>query len=213
MFELLLTGLYIGVLHILSAPDHLAALIPLGLVDKKRSWKVGILWGLGHFIGLLVIGVLLFFFKNWINLEGLSHYGFLYVGFLLIFIGFWVIYRGRETSFAKDTEHKYSHLSKISFGVGILHGLLGYSHIYTLAPTLSMNDADYFAYFGGVSVGGFITVLGISLLIYFAPEKLTRNNGIYQKVARISGIIAIVMGVIVIIMFLAGTHSFHLHAH
>lgn len=213
MFELLFTGLYIGALHILSAPDHLGALIPLGLVDKKSSLRVGVLWGLGHLIGLLVIGILLFFFKNWINLEGLSHYGFLYVGFLLIFIGLWVIYRSRKSSFAKDTSHKHSHLSKISLGVGLLHGLLGYSHIYTLAPTLSMNDMDYFAYFGGVSVGGFIAVLGISLLIYFAPEKLTQNNRLYQKIAKISGVIAVVMGVIVIVMFFTDTHSLHMHHH
>ena len=49
---LVVSGLLAGSMHVVSGPDHLVALAPLALHDKKRAYGVGALWGLGHGVGV-----------------------------------------------------------------------------------------------------------------------------------------------------------------
>ena len=60
----LIFGFFAASLHVLSGPDHLAAIAPLALHVRFRTWMVGMLWGAGHLIGMLVIGTLFFYFKE-----------------------------------------------------------------------------------------------------------------------------------------------------
>jgi len=53
---LALAGVAAGVVHVLSGPDHLAAIAPYAVTDKTRSWKTGVRWGLGHSTGVLGVG-------------------------------------------------------------------------------------------------------------------------------------------------------------
>src|SRR5688572_3654911 len=57
MFAALLAGLAAGLIHVLSGPDHLAAVAPLA-GGRGRSWRAGFLWGLGHSGGVLAVGLL-----------------------------------------------------------------------------------------------------------------------------------------------------------
>lgn len=46
-----------GIVHILTGPDHLSALATLSAnVDKSLAFWYGIRWGIGHSIGLIVVG-------------------------------------------------------------------------------------------------------------------------------------------------------------
>lgn len=209
MFELLLTGLYLGGVHIFSAPDHLAAIVPLSLMDKKRSWRVGLLWGLGHLIGLIVLGSLLFYFKSLIDLHILEHYGMLYIAVLLLLVGIWIVYKSRNINLLQ-TNKAHSHLSKVTIGTGIVHGFAGFSHIYTLAPTLSMNDVAFFSYFGGFAIGSIFSALLLTYLLCFIPERITSKQSIYQKLIFWSGILTIILGLILIVLFFNGI-SPHIH--
>ena len=38
---LALAGLVAGAVHVLSGPDHLAAIAPYAVADKARSWRTG----------------------------------------------------------------------------------------------------------------------------------------------------------------------------
>jgi len=53
----ILTGLLAGGVHVLSGPDHLAAVAPLAVQDRS-AWRSGLRWGLGHSSGVLLVGVL-----------------------------------------------------------------------------------------------------------------------------------------------------------
>lgn len=58
MFFLILQGL--GVVHVLTGPDHLSALATLSAVsDFCSSFFLGVRWGMGHSTGLLLVGVIL----------------------------------------------------------------------------------------------------------------------------------------------------------
>ena len=79
-----LTGLAASSLHVISGPDHLAAVTPLAIENRKKSWLVGFSWGLGHTLGVFIIGILFILFKDFIPVEALSTYSEQIVGILLI---------------------------------------------------------------------------------------------------------------------------------
>ena len=58
MFIVAFTGLINGITHVLSGPDHLAAIAPLAVRARKKSWIPGMRWGIGHSTGVAVIGLL-----------------------------------------------------------------------------------------------------------------------------------------------------------
>ena len=57
MFAAALAGLTAGLIHVLSGPDHLAAVAPLAN-DRSRAWRTGFLWGLGHSGGVFAVALL-----------------------------------------------------------------------------------------------------------------------------------------------------------
>ena len=64
--ELMYTGILMGILHVITGPDHLASLATLSASAKPNSssrmggsFVLGVKWGVGHSIGLLVVGGIL----------------------------------------------------------------------------------------------------------------------------------------------------------
>ncbi len=88
-----LTGFIASVAHVATGPDHLAAVTPLAIDSRKKSWIVGLLWGLGHTVGMLLIGLLFILFKELLPIEAISEYSDTVIGFLLIGIGSWALLR------------------------------------------------------------------------------------------------------------------------
>ncbi len=88
-----LTGITAAIVHVLSGPDHLAAVTPIVFDTKKKHWQIGLAWGTGHVIGMLLIGGLFYWFKEYIPVEKISAYGEKFVGIILIGIGLWAFYR------------------------------------------------------------------------------------------------------------------------
>jgi hypothetical protein len=57
---LLVTGIALGVLHVLTGPDHLSAIATLSVnVSCCTAFGLGVRWGIGHSTGLLVVGIIL----------------------------------------------------------------------------------------------------------------------------------------------------------
>lgn len=88
-----LTGFIASIAHVATGPDHLAAVTPLAIDSRKKSWIVGLLWGLGHTIGMLLIGLLFVIFKELLPIEAISRHSDTVIGFLLIGIGSWALLR------------------------------------------------------------------------------------------------------------------------
>ena len=86
---LALAGLVAGVVHVLSGPDHLAAIAPYAVADRARSWRTGVRWGLGHSAGVLGVGLLVLVGRHALPLEALSAHSELGVGLALLAIGIW----------------------------------------------------------------------------------------------------------------------------
>lgn len=93
------TGVGLGVVHVLTGPDHLSALATLSAVsDFCTSFCLGVRWGLGHSTGLLLVGVILILRdynkdpaeddSRVIDVpDGVSHFFESLVGVFMLFLG------------------------------------------------------------------------------------------------------------------------------
>jgi len=99
-------GIIAAILHVISGPDHLAAVTPFAIESKKKAWKVGLFWGIGHLLGMLSIGVLFLMFKDLIPIEKISTHSEKLVGFILIGLALWIFFK----IFKDEKQHEHTHV-------------------------------------------------------------------------------------------------------
>ncbi len=117
-----LTGFAASIAHVVTGPDHLAAVSPLAIDSRKKSWLIGFSWGLGHTVGMLLIGLLFVLFRGVLPVEEIADYSDTIIGFLLIGIGCWAIARiyirhnhgSRPHAHFHTKPHLYPHIHKHS---------------------------------------------------------------------------------------------------
>src|SRR5262245_14329982 len=86
-----ITGLIVGIQHVWSGPDHLAAIAPLAVRRPARAWVPGLRWGLGHSAGVAVSGVRSLWLRHRLPINLLSSWGERLVGVMLLAIGAWAL--------------------------------------------------------------------------------------------------------------------------
>lgn len=82
IFRLVTTGLSFGMIHVLSGPDHLSALVSLSVNGSCNSFCLGIQWGLGHSTGLILTALL--FASGLIDLAQFATFGEPLVGIFMV---------------------------------------------------------------------------------------------------------------------------------
>jgi hypothetical protein len=211
---LALAGLAAGVVHVLSGPDHLAAIAPYAVTDKSRSWTTGVRWGLGHSTGVLGVGLLVLLARHAVPVDALSAHSELAVGLVLLAIGVWGIRGawGRQAHAGPPShQHRHSHNghAHAAMAVGTLHGLAGSSHLLGIVPALALpSDAAAVAYllcFGAGSVaamGGFASVIG-----WIAGRPGTSGAGAQRALLGVSAVVATAVGAFWIVSSLQLTPS------
>ena len=194
---LALAGLVAGAVHVLSGPDHLAAIAPYALADKARSWRTGVRWGLGHSAGVLAIGLLVLLTRQALPVEALSARSELGVGLVLVGIGIWGIRAAlfRRNGPARGTRHRHVH-GRAAFAVGTLHGLAGSAHLLGILPALALpSDAVASAYllcFGTgsvVAMGGFASAIG-----WIAGRPGVSGAGLQRTLLGLCSLTAVAVG-------------------
>ncbi|MFA6403349.1 MAG: hypothetical protein WCX31_17255 [Salinivirgaceae bacterium] len=204
----LFAGFGTSVLHVISGPDHLAAVTPLALSSRLKSWFVGLFWGLGHVFGALIIGGLFILMRGLIPIDSISEYSEQLVGIILIAIGIWALWKIRH----KDHhQHKYE-LSKSktmisALSIGIVHGLAGVSHIIGILPTLALpTRADAVFYLTGFTFGTIITMVTYSFILGLITHKtvVLQKHSFYKRINAVGGIFAIAVG-----LYWIGTTWYH----
>ena len=78
----MLTGCLLGLVHVLSGPDHLSALASLSVNGSFQSFCLGVQWGFGHSTGLILTALL--FSTGWIDLGAFAKYGEPVVGVFMV---------------------------------------------------------------------------------------------------------------------------------
>ena len=176
MLIYLLTGLAASSLHVISGPDHLAAVTPLAIESKRKSWIVGFSWGLGHTIGVFIIGILFILFKDIIPVEAISGYSEQIVGIMLILIGLWIFYRIFSKKPGRKIETRKNDVWT-ALGIGVLHGVAGVSHLIGILPSLALpTKADSASYIIGFGVGTIITMVAYSAIMGLMSQSAAKRN-------------------------------------
>ena len=82
-----MTGLSLGMLHVLAGPDHLSALATLSVGNSWKAMTLGIRWGLGHSTGLVVVAFFFIALKGEMNLIKIGQVCNAVLGVFMIIIG------------------------------------------------------------------------------------------------------------------------------
>ena len=104
---LVLAGLVAGFVHVLSGPDHLAAMAPYATERKARAWRTGVRWGLGHSAGVLGVGLLALMLRDALPVEAISAWGERCVGLVLIGIGVWGLRKAMAATRVDTDQHRH----------------------------------------------------------------------------------------------------------
>ena len=220
----LLAGTLASMLHVISGPDHLAAVTPLVIESKKKAWKIGLSWGLGHLIGMLLIGVLFLVFKEYIPVDAISEYSEQLVAIVLIGVGIWAFYRifnekkshkhphvhSEEKPYIHIHNHEHSHGHQhthqkeirqniiSSFGIGFLHGLAGVAHFLLLLPALSFKtNLEGIQYVTGFAIGTVVAMSAYALIVgkIATYSKQEHNTTFFKGIRFAGGLFAILIGI------------------
>jgi len=161
----LIIGIIAAIIHVLSGPDHLAAVAPITLKNDSKSWLIGLLWGIGHILGMMIIGILFFFFRDLIPVEFISNQSEKLVGLILIIIGLWVYFRLFRKN-KSDNQHSHIHTHNDSEGNAFAHY---HSHNHVVREGHIHKHQKKQSIFPVLSIGVLHGFAGISHLIGLLP--------------------------------------------
>ena len=156
-----------GFVHVLSGPDHLAAIAPYAVDGKSLAWRTGTRWGLGHAAGALAVGLLMLVLRDALPVDAVSAWSERLVGITLIAIGIWGVRAALNRTTRRMHAHEPHGHGRAAFGVGTLHGLAGSAHLLGMLPALALPSSfaagSYLLLFGVGSVaamGSFASLVG-----------------------------------------------------
>ncbi|MEK7476654.1 MAG: High-affinity nickel transporter [Candidatus Coatesbacteria bacterium] len=214
MLVVVLSGLLAGLVHVLSGPDHLAAVAPLAAAGRG-GWRTGARWGLGHVAGVLLVGLLALALRGILPVERVSGWSERLVGLVLIGIGAWGLFRawrGRVHAHGHTHDghgHVHVHLHEghappavahahihAAFAVGVVHGLAGSSHILGVLPALALPFAQGATYLVAFGIGTVAAMAGFSeALGHLAGRAAARGTDLYRGLMATTGAAAILVGI------------------
>ena len=191
-----LAGVAAGLLHVVSGPDHLAAVAPLASDRERGQWLTGLQWGVGHTMGVLLIGALLLLFKEQLPIGVISAYSERVVGASLILIGGWGLRRAWVNARVLPCSGAEVHThTGASFSMGTLHGLAGSSHLFGVLPALAFpSRVSSLLYLAGFGLGAVAGMTAFSVAVGLLSSKLRRSSRSYSGLLSVSSAFALVVG-------------------
>ena len=209
---ILVTGALAGVFHVLSGPDHLAAVAPLAVEGRRRGWLAGWTWGLGHASGVVMVALLGVLLREMLPpIDVLSAWSERLVGAALIGIGLWALARCARVGPARHQHGQWSHdhfhvqagppwirrlgHAHASFCLGLLHGVAGSSHFFGVLPALALPTTGaavlYISAFGAGTVAA-MTIFAAAV----GSIAVHRVHGprAYRAMMSVAALLAIVIG-------------------
>jgi ABC-type nickel/cobalt efflux system permease component RcnA len=221
----LFAGIIAAILHVISGPDHLAAVTPFAIESKKKAWKVGLFWGIGHLLGMLSIGILFLLFKELIPIEKISEHSEQFVGVILIVLGLWIFFK----IFKEENKHKHLHVHSngntaihkhahihnsekthshkhpnlkqgivASTSVGFVHGLAGIAHFLLFLPVIGFTSTlASIQYIIGFAIGTLIAMISFAMVVgkIAAFSKQDHNETFFKGIRLAGGLFAFVIGI------------------
>ena len=206
------TGALAGLVHVLSGPDHLAAVAPLAVSDRRRGWLAGWTWGVGHTAGVVTVAAAAVLLRDLLPpVATISAASERLVGSALIAVGLWSLRRGLRVTpgvHAHDGgSHDHLHVqagpawirrlghAHASFLMGVLHGVAGSSHFFGVIPALALpTRASALLYIAAFGVGT-IAAMTLFAAVIGAAAVRTRPGAMAHRAMMVTAaLLAIVVG-------------------
>jgi sulfite exporter TauE/SafE len=208
----LLTGSLAGLFHVLSGPDHLAAVAPLAVADKRRGWLAGWTWGIGHASGVVVVAIVAVLLRDLLPpIDVISNWSERLVGAALIGIGLWALRRSARIVPAPhahgSVSHQHLHVTTgprwtrrighahTSFCLGVLHGIAGSSHFFGVLPALALPSRSaallYIAAFG---VGTVAAMTAFAAALGSVGARREHDYRLQRTMMTAAAVLAIIIG-------------------
>lgn len=211
------TGLAAGLVHVVSGPDHLAAVLPFAVDAPKRSLKLGVYWGVGHGLGVILLGLAFLMIREVAPIELVSQGSELLVGLLLVGLGVWALRRSRlvvvhaHEHDHHDDEHVHPHMHVAdpsvdrddhpvagrheahhhsTLGFGFVHGLAGVGHLVAASPLLALGKLAAGAYLASYLLAG---VLAMTVFARLAGLLASRPERV-PTALRFAGLTSVLVG-------------------
>jgi len=209
---ILLTGALAGLFHVLSGPDHLAAVAPLAINGRGRGWVAGWTWGIGHASGVVVVALLAILLRDSLPpVAVLSAWSERLVGAALIGIGLWALRRSARLEPARHAHgplsHDHLHVQAgpqwirrlghghASFCLGILHGVAGSSHFFGVLPALALGTRNAsLLYIGAFGVGTVVAMTLFAAAVGSASVRTRNGHLAYRVIMASAALLAVVVG-------------------
>jgi hypothetical protein len=207
-----ITGTLAGLFHVLSGPDHLAAVTPLAVEERGRGWIAGWTWGVGHASGVVVVAVLAVLLRDELpSIDLISAWSERLVGGALIGIGLWAFRRSARVQPARHTHgrlaHDHLHVqagpawirrlghAHASFCLGVLHGVAGSSHFFGVLPALALpTRGAALVYIGAFGIGTVVAMTAFAAVVGSAGLRTGRNPRLHRAMMTVAAVLAVVVG-------------------
>src|SRR5579862_3914623 len=207
-------GSLLGMRHALE-PDHLAAVSTL--VSRERSGVkaalLGVCWGLGHTLSLVVVGALLVVLRAEMP-SAVSDLFELLVAFMLVALGLRAIVQAaRQGAEGPARVHRHGRvvhnhagvpahvhigawtLARRPLLVGAVHGLAGSGALTALVLTTLPSTAARLTYMALFGLGSTLGMAALSGLLGWPIARMGKHQGVARGLSMLVGCTSIVLGV------------------
>ena len=207
-------GSLLGMRHALE-PDHLAAVSTLvtGERDSRKAALLGVCWGLGHTVSLLVVGAALVLLRAEMPAFAADLFE-LFVALMLIGLGIRATYlAARQGPAGPVHAHQHGHhvhehrgtpahihvgrwtLARRPLLVGAVHGLAGSGALTALVLTTLPTTASRIAYMMLFGLGSTIGMAALSGLLGWPLARAGAHRGVARGISLAVGVTSIALGV------------------
>jgi sulfite exporter TauE/SafE len=199
----IVAGFLAGTIHVLSGPDHLAAVAPLSVESPRSGWRIGMRWGFGHAGGVLCVGLIALLLREVLPIHVLSDWAERLVGVVLIGLGLWGLHKAFQNhlhvhehthdgeshrhvhvhshghSSSRAAQHSHTHTA---FAIGTLHGFAGSSHFLGVLPALAFpSKAEAIIYLSAYGFGTVVAMTGFSSAIGLLSQGILHRGGLAYR--------------------------------
>lgn len=188
MSAAILYGASSGALHAVTGPDHVLSLGPQALRARRSALRVGLVWGLGHGIGTLLLSIPLLVLSRSVDAARFASLGDRVAGAVLVGSGLFALWSASRTRTDGGVE------LKSPLGVGFVHGVTGAGSLTLILPAVTSADLTRSTLFMvAFAIGSTLSMGALTTLIGRAGERV--EAGQVRTFQRLFALGAVALGV------------------
>ncbi|WP_437721137.1 hypothetical protein [Sorangium sp. So ce861] len=167
------TGIGSGALHAVTGPDHILSLTPMAAAHRRSGFRIGLLWGLGHGLGTLIVCLALIALAAGARIEAVSGWSERAAALALVGMGAWSLRRDRRTPRGQAQEARdATRIGRKAALVGLVHGLTGAAALLLVLPAVfARSEAVRALFLLGFTAGSSLAMAGMTALMSWAMAR------------------------------------------